>query len=146
MSILSSWLRIEADKLTVERIKKIKEAPFASNDYSKIFATTFEINEFKFIKIKVLGPTQVETFDGCKVKFEGAFEFIEIESDSTEINTDFSFSLGIGITEFDIDLEKELIDMIIHEKLESISITFSKITIKFFINDISLLKSIINPE
>ena len=146
MSILGVWLRTEADKLTAEKINKFVGLPLASNDDSKIFAYYFEVNGFKFIKIKIIGPLKVETFEGCKVIFEGINESIEIESDSTEINTDYSFSLKKGITEFDADLEENLIEMIIHERLKSISIAFNRTIIKFSIEDISILKSLVTSE
>ena len=142
MSILGTWMRKEADKLSTARINSFEGKPFASNDYSKICAKAFELNKFKFLKIAVIGPLNVNTDEGCKVIFEmDGKELPEIESDSTEIKTDFSDTLGVGFTEFDIDLSDELNSAILSASSAAISITVKGGFVKFLVKDTTLLKA-----
>lgn len=142
MSILSNWLSKEADKISSGRINSFKEKAFAENDSSKIYGRAFELNGFKFLKLTILGPLQVKTHDGCKVKFEvDNHELPAIDSDSTEIKTDFSGSLGIGLTEFDLDVDDALIAQLNEKEVNSISISFPNNFIKFLIQDPTLLRA-----
>lgn len=142
MSILGTWLRKEADKLSNARINSFEGKPFASNGHSNICAKAFDLNKFKFLKIAVIGPLNVNTDEGCKVIFEiNNKELPEIESDSTEIKTDFSATLGIGITEFDIDLSDELQDAILNSNTAAISISIKDGFVKFLVPDTTLLKA-----
>ena len=134
-----------ADKAATERINSFQGTPFASNDYSKIYANLYELNGYKFVNLKIIGPVEVVTLDGCKAKFElQDGQFMEVDSDSTEINTDFSMTLGSGITEFEIDLGDELLDYINSKNISAISFSFKNSFVKFLIPDIAVLRSVVN--
>lgn len=132
---LTHLANLDLDKMMKAKIESFQDKSIAANDRFELFCETREINGFHFLNIKLLGPFDIHTYDGCNLTFVSNMGSYELESDTMEIDTDFSASLNIGITEFDIDLEDELLKLIRNEVLESIRIQFKKESFSLTVHD-----------
>ena len=129
-----------------EKIDQLDGDPFALSDDAQLFAEIFVMDEFKFLRFKILGPLKTESLEGCQLLFVGDETALEMESDSIEIKTDYSRKMKIGITELDVDLDEELVDMIENKNIRSVQIVIKKSNLNFRISNQKLLQTIINIE
>ena len=129
-----------------EKIDQLDGDPFALSDDSQLFAEIFVMDEFKFLRFKMLGPLKIESLEGCQLIFVGDKAELEMESDSIEIKTDYSRKMKIGITELDVDLDEELVDVIENKNISSVQIVIKKSNLNFRITNQKLLQTIINIE
>ena len=129
-----------------EKIDQLDGDPFALSDDAQLFAEIFVMDEFKFLRFKILGPLKIESLEGCQLLFVGDETALEMESDSIEIKTDYSRKMKIGITELDVDLDEELVDVIENKNISSVQIVIKKSNLNFRITNQKLLQTIINIE
>lgn len=141
--IVNTLMESEADALLTKKVQSFKGKLFATGDDGDLFGELSDINGFKFLNFKILGPLNVHIYNGCKIIFESASKKHEIESDSLEIYTDYSKKLNLGITEFDIDLVEELENILRNETITSIQISINK-KILSFTPDMVILKEILD--
>lgn len=146
MGLLSIIADRDLDKIMTEKIDQFQGQIVGENEDFLLYAEILAINEFEFLKLRILGPLKIETFDGSQVTFTSEEGELAIESDTMEIGTDFSKTLKVGITEFDVDLEDELIDMIQNQNMMSVQISIKKANLGFQITNQKLLQAIINIE
>lgn len=129
-----------------ENIDQLDGDPFALSDDAQLFAEIFVMDEFKFLRFKILGPLKIESLEGCQLLFVSDEAELEMESDSIEIKTDYSRKMKIGITELDLDLDEDLADMIENKNINSLQIAIKKSKLNFRITNQKLLQTIINIE
>ena len=146
MGLLEIFAESDLDKRMSEKITQFEGQIIGENEEFLLYAELLVLDEFKFLKFRILGPLSVEVFDGCKLFFRSDMGNLEIESDTLEIATDYSRKLKIGVTEFDIDLDVELINMVDNQNLVSLQIAIKKSNLQFKITDQKLLQTIINIE
>ena len=146
MGLLEIFAESDLDKRMSEKITQFEGQIIGENEEFLLYAELLVLDEFKFLKFRILGPLSVEVFDGCKLFFRSDMGNLEIESDTLEIATDYSRKLKIGVTEFDIDLDVELINMVDNQNLVSLQIAIKKSILQFKITDQKLLQTIINVE
>jgi hypothetical protein len=146
MGLLEIFAESDLDKRMSEKITQFEGQIIGENEEFLLYAELLVLDEFKFLKFRILGPLSVEVFDGCKLFFRSDMGNLEIESDTLEIATDYSRKLKIGVTEFDIDLDVELINMVDNQNLVSLQIAIKKSNLQFKITDQKLLQTIINVE
>jgi hypothetical protein len=144
MSLFVKIMNAQVDKMMTEKIQNFEGEPVATSDTSGLYAALIDLNGFQFLNIKLVAPLNINTYNGCNVKFTSKSTDLEIESDTTEISTDFSSKLGIGITEFDLDLEEELISMIENDTITSISVQHERQVVHLSTIDQAALKARIN--
>lgn len=142
-NLIGKYFRNEAEKNITKWIDELEGSPIGESDHSKIYASYNELNEYKFLKFKLLSSLNVSTFDGCEIKFVTDKRELKIHTGKTEIMTLFSRTRGQGITEFEIDLEEDLKSMIDNETLKMAYITFKKKSTELPISNQEYLKSII---
>ena len=146
MGLLKIIAESDLDKRMSEKISQFEDQIIGENEDFLLCAELLVLDEFKFLKFRILGPLKVDVFEGCKLLFKSEMGNLEIESDTLEIATDYSRKIKIGITEFDIDLDAELINMVDHQNLESLQIVIKKSNLEFKFTDQKLLQAIINIE
>ena len=146
MGLLKIIAESDLDKRMSEKISQFKDQVIGENEDFLLCAELLVLDEFKFLKFRILGPLKVDVFEGCRLLFRSEMGDLEIESDTLEIATDYSRKIKIGITEFDIDLDAELINMVDHQNLESLQIVIKKSNLEFKFTDQKLLQAIINIE
>ena len=121
----------QADKFLAEKIKQFECLEVGENENSFFGLEYTDLNGFKFLEFKLVCPIEFNTYKGCNVIFHTETEFLEIESDTKEIISTYSTNINLGISEFEIDLEEELINLILNEKINSIEIVYNKESILF---------------
>lgn len=132
------------DVKMTEKIDQLDGGLLALGENCQLFAEIFVMDEFKFLRFKIVGPRKIESLEGCKLVFVcNEFE-LEMESDSIEIKTDYSRKMKIGITELDVDLDEELIEMIENREISSVQIVLKKANLFFLTKNKTLLQNIIN--
>ena len=146
MGLLKIIAESDLDKRMSEKISQFKDQVIGENEDFLLCAELLVLDEFKFLKFRILGPLKVDVFEGCRLLFRSEMGDLEIESDTLEIATDYSRKIKIGITEFDIDLDAELINMVDYQNLECLQIAIKKSNLEFKITDQKLLQTIINVE
>jgi len=146
MGLLTILANRDLDKIMTEKVDAFDGYLIGSNEEFNLYAEIFVINEFKFLKLSVVGPLKVESFDGCKLTFVAEKGELKMESDNMEIDTDYSKKLKIGITEFEVDLEDELFDMIENQNMKSAQVSIKKSNLEFQITNQNLLQTIIKVE
>lgn len=103
--IINELIERDADKYFTKKVREFKGKIVGTNENSELYGELHDVNGFRFLNFKILGPLNVHVYRGCKLYFEGGSQTLEIESDSQEIFSDRSKTLGIGFTSIDIDLE-----------------------------------------
>lgn len=143
MGLLNIIASKDLENIMTEKINTFKGNPVATNEDFEVYFDVLFLDEFKFLNIKVLGPLNIETLDGCMLNFISDNNNLQIESDSMEIISDFSRKLNIGITEFDIDLDEDLITLIENDSINTILLTIKKNTFTFSVKDQKQLNTLI---
>ena len=129
-----------------EKIARFQGKSFAGNENSEVFGELLDVNGFKFLNIKLVGPFKTHVYKGCKVVFQAEGKNFEVDSDSLEINTDYSRKLSIGITTFDIDLDGELEAAIRQNSVKAMEVIIDRSRLFYHITDAGALVSILeNP-
>jgi hypothetical protein len=147
--ILNYILEKDVDALFTKKINAFTGKCFAQNEDSEIYGELSEINGFKFLNFKILGPFYTHVYNGCKVIFENANETVEVESDTLEIHTDYSKQLKMGITSFDIDLESSLEEQMRNKSIVKFDIIIDKKTLSFVLDAtalVEILNIVAEPE
>lgn len=138
--IVNFILEKEVDAIFTKKVNAFTGKCFAQNEDSEIYGELSEINGFKFLNFKILGPLNIHVYNGCKVMFESGSETVEIESDTLEIQTEYSKQLKIGITSFDIDLESSLEEQLRNKSIVKFDIIIDKKTLSFALNTAALIE------
>jgi len=146
MNLLGIIADRDLDKIMTEKIDQFQGQIIGENEGFLLFAEIYAFNEFEYLKLRLLGPLKVQTFDGCQITFFSDQGELGMESDTMEIDTDYSKKLKVGITEFDFDLEDELIDVIENQKISSVQISIRKSKLDIPITNQNLLKSLMKIE
>lgn len=143
-SVLRHLAEKQADQAMTQKVNNFKGKAFAASDNTEVFGEMLEINGFKFLNIKLVGPLKVKTFKGCTVVFHAPAKQIELESDTMEIDTDYSRKISLGITGFDIDLEEELETLIREKSITHFDVTIDKKTYVYTVNNPGVLAEIMD--
>lgn len=146
MGILKKLMDIAADELMTKKVKAFKGVPFGKNDDSEVYADLIDLNGFRFLTIKILGPLNIKTYKGCFTHFKSGDGTIKLEADTMEIETDYSQKIKLGITRYDIDLTEELERLIRAKKIFSIQIVFENKAVHFDVESPDILINVIDSE
>lgn len=143
--ILFYIIEHDGDALISRNIQNFNGILLAENKDSELYGKIYEVNGFKFLNLKILGPYNIHVYNGCQVIFSSDKKTKEIESDSLEIFSDYSKKLKLGITSFDIDLEETLETDIRQNEFQNILILIDKNPICFAFNHLSFMKLFEQP-
>lgn len=113
-------------KILTGPLENFQTETIASNSDTILLSSYDELDGFKFLKLRIIGPLNVRTQNGGEVKFIGESGSIICEIDNNEISTYYEKKVKIGITEVDIDLEEDLIQMIENEVISKVEILIKK--------------------
>jgi hypothetical protein len=98
----------------------------AEGDNNQLFAGCYIVNEFKFIRLVLIGEHKLKSLDGADAIISTDKDDIELESDCTEIETENSATLNKSITSIEFNIDDELEKMILGSELKTISISVKK--------------------
>lgn len=115
-----------SDEMITNKINDFQGTVMAEGDNNQLFAGCYIVNEFKFIRLVLIGEHKLKSLDGADAIISTDKDDIELESDCTEIETENSATLNKSITSIEFNIDDELEKMILGSELKTISISVKK--------------------
>ena len=128
-----------------EKLNSLREKAFAANENTLAIPQFEDLDEHQFLKLLLIGPLNVKTFNGGVVRFNSNSKEVEYDIDNYEIATEYSSKLGIGVTEIDLTMDDEMRKLIEDEKLLTLKIDIKKKSFDMEIINQKLLQEAISP-
>ena len=88
-------------------LNDIEDKPLAISDNNVMYAAFGELGGYHFIQIIILGSFRIKTIKGAELKIILTDFELNLNSDSTELESDYSNVSGRNITRIDFQIEKD---------------------------------------
>jgi len=112
-------------------ISDFDDVPFAISDDNVMYAGFGELGGYHFIQTIVVGTLKIKTLKGAKLKINMTDFELNLDSDSTELESDYSSVSGRSITRVDFQIEEEDVLKIEKTRPSSIILTCEKNNLEF---------------
>lgn len=115
-----------ADEIVTNKINDFQGTVMAEGDNNQLYAGCYIVNEFKFIRLVLIGEHKLKSLDGADALIITNSNEIELESDCTEIETENSATLNKSITSIEFNIDEELEKEMLEADLKSIAVRVKK--------------------
>ena len=115
-------------------INDIDEVPFAVSDSNVMYAGFGELGGYHFIQTIIIGSFRIKTLKGAKFKIGMDNLELNLDSDSTELESDYSEVSGRCITRIDFQIVEEDVLKIEKSRPRKLILTCGKNTLDFKIH------------
>lgn len=112
-----------ADEIVTNKINDFQGTVMAEGDNNQLYAGCYIVNEFKFIRLVLIGEHKLKSLDGADALIITNRNEIELESDCTEIETENSATLNKSITSIEFNIDEDLEKEILEADLKSIVVS-----------------------
>lgn len=133
----------DLEKMVRPNVLAFDEPAFALSNKQRLSGERSDSSGFKFLRLKIYGHHNFETYKGCVVVFEGELSKLELKSDTKEIVSYYSYSLELGITEFELFLEEESFTFLSRNSILSISVRIKRTSVFFQITDYEIFNALL---
>lgn len=117
--------RLHVDTITEGKIENVGGDIIAQSADGVIYAGIEELNGYLFMETVILSRTNIKTFKGATLDFEGEENF-QLTSDTKEIESDFSNVSNRFMTKISFDISKDEIQLILDKKYDKVVLKFKK--------------------
>lgn len=117
--------RLHVDTVTEEKMENVGGEKIAESDQGVLFGGIEELNGYLFLETILLSKSNLKTFKGATISFEGDDSF-QLKSDTQEIESDFSNVSNRFMTRVSFDITEEDIERIKNGSYDSLVYTCKK--------------------